>query len=509
MKTQSIIIALLFSLISIADAHSRNLSLSDDTVTTGPFSDCNPAMERNTFYLGFAGNQWLVFERRSDSTSMIAAKRCLQPLGTWDSSVTVISSSSIGEEKQLPVISSSRYPNGGREWMHSVAAWQQQKNGVWNIYVSSHRTDSAAWDPPIALTHDSVNCTNVRMVAYNDSTFIATWKKKSAVLFSKLTLPPSGSPLLFSKTDTLGPSNDDSLDYDIMANGYSGDVIWTIKDSTGNRKFLMRQFGGYPVFTIASPETLSIYGKISKPRFPSGYDYATLFLYELETQNRHEAHLHYDSYDDNILQDSSADYLNPSAFISVKVIAASGQSPNYAVPYMLDIFSMEENRGGDSLLLIQGFFGVNDSVRSAGYNRNSTIGSFMYNIPGFNGPLVPVVWESNRSGRPHLYSRMVQVDLGGGVKQASVRINSFDLEQNFPNPFNPSTTIRFSLFTGSRVTLKVIDLLGRTVETLIDKRLSAGNYETRWDGSRYSSGIYFCRMEAGTDVVTKKLILLK
>jgi len=85
----------------------------------------------------------------------------------------------------------------------------------------------------------------------------------------------------------------------------------------------------------------------------------------------------------------------------------------------------------------------------------------------------------------------------------------FELQQNYPNPFNPSTTIEFSLPRSSDVTLKVFDLLGKEIATLVDKKLAVGRHKVRWDAGEVENGIYFYRLQAGSFVKTKKLIVLK
>jgi hypothetical protein len=86
---------------------------------------------------------------------------------------------------------------------------------------------------------------------------------------------------------------------------------------------------------------------------------------------------------------------------------------------------------------------------------------------------------------------------------------SFQLMQNYPNPFNPTTVISFQLATKSRVTLKVYDILGREVETLVDGALDTGLHQVSFDASRFASGVYFYRIQAGSFTATKKLMLLK
>jgi len=85
----------------------------------------------------------------------------------------------------------------------------------------------------------------------------------------------------------------------------------------------------------------------------------------------------------------------------------------------------------------------------------------------------------------------------------------FDLSQNYPNPFNPTTTISFTLPSQSLVSLKVFDMLGREVSTVVVGELQAGSYTRQWNAATFVSGVYFYRLQAGTYSETKKLLLLK
>jgi hypothetical protein len=85
----------------------------------------------------------------------------------------------------------------------------------------------------------------------------------------------------------------------------------------------------------------------------------------------------------------------------------------------------------------------------------------------------------------------------------------FTLEQNYPNPFNPSTTVRFTIGSAQVVSLEVYDVLGRSVTSLVNGGLRAGTYSIRWDASGVPSGVYYCRMRAGSYAAVQKMILEK
>jgi Secretion system C-terminal sorting domain len=97
-----------------------------------------------------------------------------------------------------------------------------------------------------------------------------------------------------------------------------------------------------------------------------------------------------------------------------------------------------------------------------------------------------------------------------GVRELTGNIpQRFRLDQNYPNPFNPTTTINYQLPTNSHVTLKVYDVLGREVATLVNESKNGGSYSVTFDGSKLASGVYFYRLEAGKVNDVKKLMLIK
>jgi hypothetical protein len=95
------------------------------------------------------------------------------------------------------------------------------------------------------------------------------------------------------------------------------------------------------------------------------------------------------------------------------------------------------------------------------------------------------------------------------VSAETEKLNRYSLKQNYPNPFNPITMISWQSPQSGRQTLKVYNILGKEVATLVNEFRSAGNYEVNFDAGNLSSGVYFYKLLAGSFVETKKMILMK
>lgn len=98
----------------------------------------------------------------------------------------------------------------------------------------------------------------------------------------------------------------------------------------------------------------------------------------------------------------------------------------------------------------------------------------------------------------------VQDNFGGSLSE-----RFFVLDQNYPNPFNRETTIEFALPKSEYVSLKVFDVIGREVATLVSRKLNAGVHRVRWNAGSTDSGVYFCRLSTGSFHQTRKLVLIK
>ncbi len=181
------------------------------------------------------------------------------------------------------------------------------------------------------------------------------------------------------------------------------------------------------------------------------------------------------------------------------------------VPVMLLIFAAlatQEAKAQDLVLrditisTTESFSASNSIIAGPNFTITSS-GDVTLNAPTVSlNPLVFVI----EGGKFIVFSQTTVVNV---KPEEPVIPDEFVVHQNYPNPFNPSTTIRYELPSRSHVVLKILNLLGQELATLVDEEKAVGKYEVSWDASRMASGLYFYRLQAGEFVETKTLMLLK
>jgi len=142
-------------------------------------------------------------------------------------------------------------------------------------------------------------------------------------------------------------------------------------------------------------------------------------------------------------------------------------------------------------------------------NGGATIANNNFRLQGTVGqPLIGLVGSASESLNAGFWYLTEGLLLS--VEQTSNDVPlAYRVDQNYPNPFNPTTTIEFALPENSNVTLKLFDILGRNIATLVDDKLQPGVYKVVLDTKNLSSGVYFYRLWADKFVQQRKLILIK
>jgi len=160
-------------------------------------------------------------------------------------------------------------------------------------------------------------------------------------------------------------------------------------------------------------------------------------------------------------------------------------------------------------------------LNNSGFEVESSQDNSSWNKIGFvsgNGTSTEVHTYSFSDQNPitgKSFYRLKQIDFDGTSEYSSVVevvfgvVSEFALDQNYPNPFNPSTTIKYSIKEKSNVELKIFDLLGSEIASLVNEEKAPGNYDVSFDASSLSSGVYLYTIKAGSFVQTRKMLLMK
>lgn len=151
-------------------------------------------------------------------------------------------------------------------------------------------------------------------------------------------------------------------------------------------------------------------------------------------------------------------------------------------------------------------------------NMTQTLDTFRASIPAqsLGTKIYYYIYATSNSGKistkpftaPSGYIKFA-IDNPTSIQPNTNTPDEYSLSQNYPNPFNPSTKLEFGISNFGFVSLKVYDVLGNEVKTLINENKPAGRYTVTFDGSNLSSGIYFYKLESGSFIETKRMILLK
>ena len=174
-----------------------------------------------------------------------------------------------------------------------------------------------------------------------------------------------------------------------------------------------------------------------------------------------------------------------------------------------DMLIMGRDYFGKLNVLLCGFYGnilrINeDSVYGTYLNTTYTQNTF-YSFSSSVSGTYEDIWAAG-DGFTILHRKDFLSDVQGTKKNVP---ENFSLIQNYPNPFNPATIIKYQIPRAAHVSLKIYDILGHVVSTLINEEKNAGSYKVQFDASRFASGVYIYQLKAGNYISAKKMILLK
>lgn len=194
--------------------------------------------------------------------------------------------------------------------------------------------------------------------------------------------------------------------------------------------------------------------------------------------------------------------------VPVELLSFTGALDNNVVNLKWETGSEVNNKGFNVERKVNGEWKSISFVNGKGTTTETTSYTYSDDLrnANINGTVVYRLKQVDLDGS-YTYTKEIEFNLGQVPQE-------FALEQNFPNPFNPSTTIKFAVPVNGNVKLAVYDAMGNLVKVLVDEAKTAGKYEVTWNGennsgSKVASGVYFYKVSAGTYTMTKKMVMMK
>ncbi len=489
-----------FSLLSVNNSFSQ-LQFFDSvkTVVSSPVYDYKNPVFRNLE--ATTGNfSWLIYERHNGSSSDIIIRKAYY--NSYDSEIVITNTANALNIN--PAID------------NDILVWQSNARGNWDLFYSVFTNGS--WSPPVLMDSSTADETspyihNNKLGPEQYNYYYLAYKRNNSIRFKKF------------KT-TNGIWNNDTL----VTDGTNEDINPVISKRDGSTQFgivFQRKLSGSvsKLYQRLFNENLTntpivwdsvsgIYQPNSQNNLSISFANSEFIIYSYDTLNSTHMlgfNLGYPDSKEVITKNVTGRHFSGKGSLQELI------TDNNAY-YFFSVFSVI-SRNSDSLCFtfinMPASFNQNPAYKKLYLGDTNLVIKFDVSQPIFlqNYFRIKTVWEKTNGNRTELVESYM-TDLLSSIINVNSDAKGFHLAQNYPNPFNPSTVIRYSIpsdaiVQASDVKLVVYDNLGKEVSTLVNEIQNAGNYEVNFDGSNISSGIYFYKLEAGSFIQTKKMLLLK
>ena len=469
-------------------------------ITSGNENDLHP-----TIADGFG---WLYNQEEMSAFSRNGKNICIlrtTSLGTsWSDSLTFVTTDSA--DNDFPSLIRP-YPSSSQN-ERAMLVWQGRRNG--NLEILFSRFNQNQWSNPQPITNNAID-DQFPHVGCNDSTYYVAWEQQGKIMFSEYVQDTWSVPRIISPTnDTLNHLPQVTRQYQYPPPSYQPFVVWQRRKENSRLFRLMTSFRIGTGWSI--PDTLISDGDNRRARFFK-YGQQSVLTWDRRVGSSLTTYAGYVSISNGKARLGSISPLNtfPDTMQNASVngfMIITTSNPLYFY-YSAGAWELPSNDSIGVGLRPYGPYGVARlSPRGATLNRNPTISQGTPATGGGFRVRFWAVWEAFVNNTWQLYASNA-VLLVDDVNELAGLPKQFELFQNYPNPFNPTTEIRYQTSEVSHVTLKVFDMMGREVATLVNEVQDAGFKTVKFDAGGLASGVYFYRLKAGGFVETKKLMVTR
>ncbi len=396
----------------------------------------------------------------------------------------------------------------------AMVVWQSYSNGRWDIYGSAFQ--QGIWSQPFPVDTGIGNKNKPCIIYIENSTlplFGIVYQKENDIIFKRFNA--ESKQTLYE--ENLTSADTSACRNPVLTKSFHQEgkcyVCYEKQKPDGNFAIYYRVSGGYP-YSWSNPDTLAYTGNNQNVKTMSFFESSESFSFESNRSGKWGIYQTYWTY--------SSGWRFVQSLISASQTSQYYNYAPYSYPVVSDAWSFINavvNKTSDSSrILISSGTGFSNPfhIYSIGDSSKSSVLTFG------NGIFIPsfflrvwLVYNKDSAGYSMLYSFGTYYSPNKILNIGTENPKSFSLSQNYPNPFNPTTKIRFDVkksesgSQNSEVILKIFDMLGKEVATLVNEALQPGTYSVDWNASEFPSGVYYYRFDAGGYSETRKMTLIK
>jgi hypothetical protein len=389
--------------------------------------------------------------------------------------------------------------------------FQSNQNGNWDIVLIPETND--VWSEPKFLTNSTADEIDPKYFEsigsyYNRDSTNILFKRGNDIVFLSYKQNQITENVIFQNTADLSYSEIVGLEtkeWEVSAGHY----VFAIEENNSHQKKIVKRFkpfnGAWQQKTIikdncdCSDLSVQVYN----------YNYLGLVYQDTLNGQRRFYVIENPTTNSTVFElpigreGNLASFDSYSLLIIGKELNKTTNEPDLYVPYT---FLVRQNGTTKVRYDISdlGFWLMDSVAQVSVQNPNLTIGSVGIDLGGL---VVYTVWEDSADGRIHLFG--TPQHLSYGAVEDETYANDFALYQNYPNPFNPSTTIKYALNNRQFVTIKVFDILGNEIATLVNEEKPAGRYELNFNAANLASGVYVYSILTDENRLSRKMMLMK
>jgi hypothetical protein len=446
--------------------------------TVSPFIDLpGDNLEFDVLYpeIGVPNSEtYICWVNKLDSTYTVYLRKISPTMGK---DIIVSSDSQI---KSRPQIAINRYAQGIK------MVWQCHENNYWRIYLKNFYADqlsdiSVLVDSLIDIPHVSLSIHRLAWIN-NRNLFIKTF-------YPSL----SGNILI----DSLYCSSPELLKYDALT---STQILYE-KNYIDSVKVNMVSYNQYrsPNYQIdcLSNGLMNInpkFGMMGEITFQTYQNTIWKSIYSLSSYNSFVT-----------TSNKNCNYKNPVLYSYPVTTSLS----NSTTPFFL-AFDSDSLNGNNEIFIKPFYFSWSDSIVNVSHSAGNDYEPNVVYLSNADTAFIAILWKHTENNKTNIWiAKDIYSPIISDVHKDKENIHSFTLIQNYPNPFNPITNIEYTIGKPGNVQIKVFDILGREIKTIVNEYKNAGNYTEIFNASNLSSGIYYCRLINGNNVMVKSMVLLK